>query len=579
MADRPSAAPDAPAAPAPAPSGALPHQEADPRRWIALFVVLTAAFMVLLDISIVNVAIPSIQRSLDASFGEVQLVLAGYQLAYAVVLITGGRLGDIYGRKRLFMIGMTGFITASALCGLAQSPTMLIASRVFQGLMAALMYPQVLSVIQVSFPPRERGAAFGTFGATIGIATIAGPLVGGLIIGNGIGGTAWRWIFLVNVPIGVASLVAALLLLHESRAPRAKRLDLVGVAIVSAGLGLLTYPLVEGRDAGWPAWTFVALALALPVLAGFVIFERRRQDRSPLMELSLFRHRPFTVGVLVSGLFFSAIPSFFLTLSLTLQIGLGFGALRAGLTTMPFAIGSAAASVSSSRLAPRLGRSILQLGALLLIAGLAGVILTLHVRGTALGGIELVPALLVCGLGLGLVIAPLINIVLAGVDPRDAGSASGVVTTIQQVGGAIGVAVVGVIFFGLLGSRADTVSASYNAALAERLTAAGVGPAALPAAVAGFDTCFHDRANEKDPTVTPASCGSRQLPGPAPDPAAVEAAYASAAQGALGSDFEGSFERALGYQIAVFAAVVVLVAFLPRVRRAPPSTGTPAASA
>ena len=560
-----------------APAGPPAEQEADPRRWIALFVVLTAAFMVLLDISIVNVAIPSIQRTLDASFGEVQLVLAGYQLAYAVVLITGGRLGDIYGRKRLFMVGMGGFITASALCGLAQSPTMLIASRVFQGLMAALMYPQVLSVIQVSFPPRERGAAFGVFGATIGIATIAGPLVGGLIIGNGTGGTNWRWIFLVNVPIGLASLIAAALLLGESRAPFAKRLDLIGVAIVSVGLGLLTYPLVEGRDAGWPAWTFIALALSLPVLAGFVLFERGRQDRSPLMELSLFRNRPFTVGVVLSGLFFSTIPAFFLTFSLTLQIGLGFGALHAGLTTMPFAIGSALASTASARLAPRLGKAILQFGAMLLIAGVLGVIITLEKRGASVGGAELIPSLLVCGLGLGLIIAPLINIVLAGVNPRDAGSASGVVTTVQQIGGAIGVAVVGVIFFGLLGSRADTVTADVNPSVTVQLLSAGVPASAVPDGVRGFDTCFSDRANEKDPTVLPPSCAQEQRQiADGPDAAAIQATLASASQRAQADDYEGSFERTLNYQIAVWLVVIALVALLPSARRAP-AAGTPAA--
>ena len=565
------------AAPRAAP-GPPTEQEADPRRWIALFVVLTAAFMVLLDISIVNVAIPSIQRTLDASFGEVQLVLAGYQLAYAVVLITGGRLGDIFGRKRLFMIGMGGFITASALCGLAQSPTMLIASRVFQGLMAALMYPQVLSVIQVSFPPRERGSAFGVFGATIGIATIAGPLVGGLIIGNGVGGTAWRWIFLVNVPIGLASLVAATLLLRESRAPSAKRLDLIGVAIVSVGLGLLTYPLVEGRDAGWPAWTFIALALSLPVLVAFVVFERGRQDRSPLMELSLFRVLPFRVGVVLSGLFFSCIPSFFLTFSLVLQIGLGYGALHAGLTTMPFAVGSALASTASARLAPRLGSSILQAGSLSLVAGLVGLILTLHEAGPQVSSLQMAPSLFVCGVGLGLVIAPLLNVILAGINPRDAGSASGVVTTIQQVGGAIGVAIVGVIFFGLLGSRADTVSSGVNASLTQQLAAAGLPSQTAAAAASRFDVCFHDRANAKDPSVAPPSCAQLQA-SVANESPAVQAAFGAAAQTALAEDFEGSFERTLGYQIVVFLIVTALVPFLPRARRAPPASGEPAPAA
>jgi MFS family permease len=211
----------------------------DPRRWVALAVVLIAGFMQLVDISIVNVAIPSIQRDLDATYSQIQWVLAGYQLAFAVMLITGGRLGDIFGRKRLFMIGMAGFTLASALCGLAQSPEMLIGSRVLQGLMGAIMFPQILSVIQVTFPPQERGTAFGLFGATIGLATITGPLVGGLLIEADLLGLQWRPIFLVNVPIGAAALAVATRYLVESRAPRALRLDLVGVAIVTAAAARL----------------------------------------------------------------------------------------------------------------------------------------------------------------------------------------------------------------------------------------------------------------------------------------------------------------------------------------------------
>jgi MFS family permease len=216
--------------------------------------------MVLLDTSIVNVAIPSIRNNLGASFAEIQWVLAGYTLAYALLLITGGRLGDLYGRKRLFMIGMAGFTLASALCGLAPGSTVLVGSRVVQGVMAALMFPQALSVIQVSFAPRERGAALGIFGAVVGLATIMGPLAGGLIIGNDTTGGAWRFVFLVNVPVGVVSLAAAAWLMRESRSPQASRLDLAGVSIASLGLFMLVFPLVEGRDANWAPWTYISMA-------------------------------------------------------------------------------------------------------------------------------------------------------------------------------------------------------------------------------------------------------------------------------------------------------------------------------
>ena len=405
-------------------SGRAPGS-ADPRRWVALAVVLIAGFMQLVDISIVNVAIPSIQRDLDATYAEIQWVLAGYQLAFAVMLITGGRLGDIYGRKRLFMIGMAGFTLASALCGLAQTPDMLIASRVLQGLMGAIMFPQILSVIQVTFPPQERATAFGLFGATIGLATITGPLVGGLLIQADLFGLEWRPIFLVNLPIGIAALAVAARFLVESKAPRELRLDPVG-------------------DLGWPPWTFLSMAAAVPVLAGFDVYEsyKKALDGSPLVDMDLFRQRSFVPGLLLAGIFFMGIPAFFLTFSLWLQIGLGFSALHAGLTGAPFAVGSALASTASVRLVPVLGRRILSAGSLLLVAGMVALMWTVDRYGGAVTSWQLLPALLLCGLGLGSVIAPLVNVVLAGIRAQDAGSASGVLTTVQQIGGAVGLAAV-----------------------------------------------------------------------------------------------------------------------------------------
>lgn len=538
------------------------EQQPDPRRWIALGVVLTASFMVLLDISIVNVAIPSIQRNLGASFGQVQLVLAGYQLAYAVVLITGGRLGDIFGRKRLFMTGMAGFVVASAACGFARNADMLVISRVVQGLVAALMFPQVLSTIQVVFPPRERAAAFGVFGAVIGLATIAGPLVGGLLIGSDTDTERWRLIFLVNLPIGIGALSAAWFLLHESRAPRRPRLDPVGVVLASAGLGLLTYPLVEGRDQGWPAWSFVLLVASLPVLVLFVLYERvkTRRDGSPLVQLSMFRDRAFSTGTILSAFFFSAIPAFFLIFSLTLQIGLGFTPLRAGLTTLPWSVATAVSSAMSVRLAPRLGKSILQVGGVMLTLGMVGIILTMHLRGNALDGPELIPALVVAGLGMGCIIAPLTNIILAGIHHGDAGSASGVLTTMQQIGGAIGVAIVGVIFFGLLGGRADTSSSAALPSLRAALVAQHVPDSAIPAALQSFQTCFHDRANASDPSVAPPSCVRAQQQSPSQ---AVTAAFARAGATALGNDFESSLNLSLLYMIVVFMGTVVMVFAIP----------------
>ncbi len=548
------------------PAGVPGQEDADPRRWVALVVVLIAAFMQLVDISIVNVAIPSIQRDLDATYSQIQWVLAGYQLAFAVTLITGGRLGDIFGRKRLFIIGMAGFTIASALCGLAQSPGMLIGSRVLQGLMGAIMFPQTLSVIQVTFPPRERGTAFGMFGATIGLATITGPLVGGLLINGDVFGLEWRPIFLVNVPIGVIALVAAARLLQESRAPDAIRPDLVGVGIVSAGLLLLVYPLVQGRELDWPPWTFLAMAAAVPVLAVFAAWERRKKaaDGSPLVDLGLFRQRAFVAGLLVAGIFFMGIPAFFLTFTLWLQIGLGFTALHAGLTAIPFAVGSALASTASVRLAPRLGRRILSLGTLLITIGMAGVIATVDRYGGATHSWQLIPALAVCGLGLGSVIAPLVNVVLAGIRGQDAGSASGVLTTVQQVGGAVGVALIGVIFFGLLGSHAGAVGADLAPGLEHSLESSGVPAAVSRQVVAGFETCFEDRSSAKDPSAVPASCQRAQAQsGSQPQVGRVVVATADSARR---QNFSDVLQRTLLFEVAVFLTCFLLVFLLPPTR-------------
>jgi EmrB/QacA subfamily drug resistance transporter len=539
---------------------------ADPRRWVALAVVLIAGFMQLVDISIVNVAIPSIQRDLDATYAQIQWVLAGYQLAFAVMLITGGRLGDIFGRKRLFMTGMAGFTLASALCGLAQSPGMLIGSRVLQGLMGAVMFPQILSVIQVTFPPRERGAAFGMFGATIGLATITGPLVGGLLIEGDLFGLGWRPIFLVNIPIGVVALALAARYLAESRAPRALRLDPGGVAIVSAGLLLLVYPLVQGRDLDWPLWTFLSMGAAVPVLAGFAVYERRKKavDGSPLVDPDLFRQRPFVAGLAVAGIFFMGIPAFFLTFSLWLQIGLGFTALHSGLTGAPFAVGSALASAASVRLAPTLGRRILSAGSLLLVAGMAGLIWTVDRYGGAVNSWQLLPALLVCGLGLGSVIAPLVNVVLAGIRGQDAGAASGVLSTVQQVGGAVGVAVIGVVFFGLLGSQAAGVAGDLAPRLRGELQAAGLPPAAVRQVEAGFRTCFQDRADARDPSAVPPSCARGQAQAQGQD--RVGQVVGGVADSARRQNFSEAFQRTLLFEVAVFLACFLLVFLLPGAR-------------
>jgi EmrB/QacA subfamily drug resistance transporter len=546
-----------------------PAQVADPRRWKALAVVLIASFMILLDISIVNVAIPSIQRDLGTTFAEIQWVLAGYQLGYAVVLITGGRLGDIFGRKRLFIIGVTGFTVASAICGLAPNSVALITARVAQGLMAALMYPQVLSVIQVSFPPRERGTAFGVFGGVIGVASISGPLLGGLLIQADlhIGGTAllWRPIFLVNLPIGIGAVIAASIYLRESRAPDAPRLDIPGMLLATVGLFLIAYPLVEGRDAGWPLWAYLMLAggFAVLVIFGRYIRARAARGRSPLVEPKLFGDRAFVVGSAIAMVLLAGVPAFFLTFSLYVQIGLGFSALHAGLTTLPFALLSAVASGVSIRLAPKLGKRILSVGCVLLIAGMAALWLTVKAAGTGINGYEMIPALAVCGAGLGFVIAPLINIILAGILAGSAGSASGVLTTVQQIGGALGVAIIGIIFFGQVSGYAPVVAQSGASQVSAQLIAAGLPPQQADATAQTFSRCFIAQSSSSDPSATPPGCPTLSSSSGGSQPAATRI-IAPIAQQAVAENFDHAFRDALYFEMAAFALVFLMVFVLPK---------------
>jgi EmrB/QacA subfamily drug resistance transporter len=521
--------------------------------------------MNLLDVSIVNIAIPSIQRNLHASYADVQWALAGYTLGYALVLITGGRLGDMFGRKKLFLIGVTGFTVFSALCGAAQSPGMLIASRVLQGAMGAIMVPQVLAVIQVIFPPAERIKALAGFGITAGLGTVSGPLLGGLLIGHNLFGLDWRTIFLINVPVGIIAVIASAILVRESRAERPPRLDPAGVGLVTAALVLLLYPVVQGRQPGWPAWTFASMAASVPVFAAFLAYERikDRRDGSPLVPLGLFGSRGFATGMAVAVSFFLGIASFGLVLTLFLQIGLGFSPLHAGLTFLPFSAGVLISSGAAARLAPRFGRGVTMAGTLILAAAMGGLIVTVHHYGAGVTTWELVPGLLAAGIGLGTVIAPLADIVLDGVPGRDAGSASGVFNTGLQLGNSVGIAVIGVIFFGLLGTQSGPAASTVAPQLRTGLVTAGVPAQHVSRIQTQFGACLHDRLTAADPSVTPAACRPGRGEAAALRPAA-HAALAHAGTAALRDDFTASVERTLGFQIGVFLLSFLLLLALPR---------------
>ncbi|MBW8796221.1 MAG: MFS transporter [Streptomyces sp.] len=436
-----------------------------PHRWLALAIVMTAAFMDLVDVTIVNIAIPSIQRDAGASFSQIQWITAGYALAFAAGLITGGRLGDIHGRKRLFLIGVAGFTLASALCGFAANPEMLVASRILQGAMAALMVPQVLSIVHATFPAHERGKVFGLFGAIVGLGAVSGPLLGALLTEWDLLGLEWRPIFLINLPVGVAALLLGRRYIGESKAPRALRLDLVGVALVTVGLLMLLYPLTRGRELGWPLWGYASMTGALVVFAVLVAYERRKaaRDGSPLIEPSLFTVKSFAAGIAVQTVFGVALGIFFLVWTLYMQVGLGWSPLHAGLTGVPFSISvSVAAGLSVQKLVPRFGRKVLQAGALLMGLGVLLYVWESHRYGLAIASWQMALPLVVMGAGMGLIVAPLTDAVLSEVPREHAGSASGLINTVQQMGNALGLGLVSVVFYGVVD---------------DRLTSSGVGPA------------------------------------------------------------------------------------------------------
>jgi EmrB/QacA subfamily drug resistance transporter len=438
--------------------------QSDPRRWLALPVLLIGAFLPILDFNVVNLALPAIRGDLGATSGDVQFVISAYAATYAVFLITGGRLGDWLGRKRMFMLGVAGFTLASVLCGVAWSPGVLIAGRILQGLTATVMAPQVLASIRVLFPPSEQGKALGLYSATFGLANIAGQILGGVLVTWQPLGFTWQAIFLVNVPIGITAFVGSLLFLGDSQADHAQKLDVGGVVLLSATLGLLVYPLVQGRESGWPLW-IVAMLVASPLaLIAFIWFERRliRRGGSPLVDISLFRERGFAIGVVMALLYYM-LSAFYLTFSVYLQGGLHLTPLDAGLRTLPFGIGYFLASFASAGIMQRLGPRALTLGFVVQVVGFG--IVTLIVIGVPAGRLDV--GLLIAGIGFGIVMPSVIKAVIGGIDQHHAGLASGIVISTFQIGAALGVAIVGGVFFSLLGSGQEL--ASYARAFAVAL--------------------------------------------------------------------------------------------------------------
>ncbi|WP_308249775.1 MFS transporter [Sphaerisporangium fuscum] len=491
----------------------LHPQEAPPEpapyrwRWAALFVILAAEVMDLLDAMVTNIASPTIRAELGGSAATIQWLGAAYTLSMAVGLITGGRLGDIFGRKRMFLIGAAGFTVGSLLCAVAQGPELLIAARVVQGLFGAVMLPQGLGMIKEMFPPKEMQAAFGMFGPVMGLSSVGGPILAGWLIDADFFGTGWRMIFLINLPLGLAAVICGSRFLPESRSPHPLKLDVPGVLLASLAGLLIVFPLVQGRENDWPLWSFLMMGASVVVFILFGWFESRkaRAGGDPLVVPSLFRKRAFTGGLATGLVFFSGMAGFMLVFNLYTQIGLGYSTLKAGLATAPWSLGMVVGFGLAQPL-QKFGRKLLHGGTLVMALGVLGVLITLNVAGIGVTPWQMVPALLVTGVGMGMLMAPFFDIVLAGVEDHETGSASGSLTAVQQLGSAFGVALLGTVFFGLLGGGVATAADDLTPKLRSDLAAVHVTGEPQDRIVAGLRACGHDRAVAKDQEAVPASC-------------------------------------------------------------------------
>jgi len=438
-------------------------------RWLAASVMIAGALMDMIDVTIVNVALPTIRRSLGASPTQLEWVVSGYMLAFAAALVVAGNFGDRFGRRRVFLLGVGLFGAASLCAGLSQTGAELIAARVVQGAAAACMAPQVLATFRVIFTTtKERGQAFAVYGAMLGIASAVGLLLGGVLTDANLFGWSWRAVFFVNVPVALGALAAGLRLIPETRDPAARRPSYGGAVLLAASLVAIVYPLLEGRQLGWPGWVWPLLAAGIAGVAALAVAEDRRPDRAsapaPLLRARLLRVPAFSAGLGVQLAFSAGMQGFFLLFALWLQVGEEFSPLKAGLTSIAFSVGSFLGAPVAVPLAQKFGRAILVTGAALMAAGIALVAAFVHSVSEHGSPWPVVPGLVVAGLGLALLVIPLVNVVLAAAPAEAAGSASGLFSTAQQLGGAIGVALLGTVFFGSVSSGHTFAAALRHAA-------------------------------------------------------------------------------------------------------------------
>jgi EmrB/QacA subfamily drug resistance transporter len=441
-------------APATTSGAAMPSRTRNPLRWFVFAVAITANIMDLMDTTIVNVAGPSIRHALGGSASSLQWLPAGYTLAFSVWLITGARLGDMFGRRRLFLIGSAGFTVMSAACSAAPSMAALIVFRVLQGSFGALMVPQGFGMLKEVFAEDEMTKVFGAYGPMLGLSSLAAPILAGVLIEANLWGIGWRLVFLINVPIGIAAFAGAVRVLPRTVAHPGIRLDTGGMVLIGAGLTAIIYPLIQGRADGWPAWTFASLAAGAILIVAFLVWEQRLHG-DPLIEPGLLANRTYTSGLLVGFAFFGAFGGLLLCVSLFAQLGEGFSPIHAGLTLMAMVVGMFAGMGAGFSLVGRLGRRLLHLG--VVIVGAGTVVLALTVTGSRTAStLDLAPGLFLIGTGAGISMGQLFDFILAGVGMDEVGSATGVVEAMQQLSSAVGVAVLGTIFFSAFADHPPT---------------------------------------------------------------------------------------------------------------------------
>lgn len=427
--------------------------QANPRRWFALILILLPTLLISLNNYMMQVALPSMQASIHASFAEAQLIFSGYSLGLAIALILGGKLGDMYGRKRMLWIGVMGFTCMCLLGGLVFDPTLLIMIRIVQGLSAAMIQPQVLSIMQSSFLPSEKGLVFAIYGAVIGIGFTLGLILGGLLVDWNLFGLGWRIVFLINVPFGLLVMMG-LPIIPESRGQSSQGIDWFGIALIIPGLLMLIYPLTIGQKQGWPLWTWGCLIVSILLLLVFMLLQKQREEtgRIPLVGLSIFKIGSFRVGIITELVVYLSMFTFFFILNYYLQSGLHFGIAETSLVFLPLGLGFFTTSLLSSRMVQRWGAAVLKTGMLTMGASLFILIWSLQIDAVHLFHWQNIMILLVYGLGLGMATTPLANMILHQVPPALAGTGSGLFTTLMYLANVFGVALISILFSAALRS-------------------------------------------------------------------------------------------------------------------------------